>query len=326
MKTTRRQILPLLAAGAGLGMPGIAWAADAYPARPVRIIAPFPPGGAVDAVARKIAQKLTEQVGQQFFVENKTGATGTIGMAEAARAAPDGLTLLAIDSTYSMVPYVFRRLAWDHANGFSAITDSARGRTVLVVRANLPLRTYQDFIEHARQNPEKLTYGSGGIGSVLHFYAEGLQQAAGVKFFHVPYRGAGDAMIGMLSGQVDFAVAPTAATIEHVRGGTMRALAVTGTTRSTYLPDVPTFGEVGQPQFSPVYWTGLAAPARTPQEVIDRLRTEVVRAMDAPDMKEFLASQVAEPGGVSSDDFATLIREETERWRVVAAQAHIEQQ
>ncbi|MDB5377452.1 MAG: hypothetical protein JWR00_1898, partial [Rubritepida sp.] len=206
MKTTRRRILPLLAAGAGLASPSIA-RAQAYPARPVRIIAPFPPGGAVDAVGRKVAQKLTEQIGQQFFVENRTGATGTIGMAEAARAAPDGLTLLAIDTTYSMVPYVFRRLPWDHANGFSPITDSARGRTVLVVREGLPIRSYAEFVEHARQNPEKLSYGSGGIGSVLHFYAEGLLVAAGVRCLHVPYRGAGDAMIGMLASQVDFAVA-----------------------------------------------------------------------------------------------------------------------
>jgi tripartite-type tricarboxylate transporter receptor subunit TctC len=325
MKTTRRRILPLLAAGAGLASPSIA-RAQAYPARPVRIIAPFPPGGAVDAVGRKVAQKLTEQIGQQFFVENRTGATGTIGMAEAARAAPDGLTLLAIDTTYSMVPYVFRRLPWDHANGFSPITDSARGRTVLVVREGLPIRSYAEFVEHARQNPEKLSYGSGGIGSVLHFYAEGLLVAAGVRCLHVPYRGAGDAMIGMLASQVDFAVAPTAATIEHVRGGKMRALAVTGDTRSPFLPEVPTFAEVGQPQFSPVYWTGLAAPAGTPMEIILRLRAEVLRSFDAPDMKEFLASQVSEPGGSTSEDFARLIREETERWRSVAAQARIEQQ
>nr|WP_314070732.1 tripartite tricarboxylate transporter substrate-binding protein [uncultured Roseococcus sp.] len=325
MKTTRRQILPLFAATTCLGTPAIGYA-QTYPARPVRIIAPFSPGGAVDAVARKVAQKLTEQIGQQFFVENKTGATGTIGMAEVARAAPDGLTLLAIDTTYSMVPHVFHRLPWDHANGFAPITDSARGRTVLVVRDGLPIRTFSEFVDYARRNPEKLTFGSAGVGSVLHFYAEGLMMEAGIRCFHVPYRGAGDAMIAMLAGQIDFAVAPTAATIEHVRGGKMRALAVTGDSRSPFVPEVPTFAEVGQPQFSPMYWTGLAAPAGAPAAVTTRLRQEVLRSFEAEDMKDFLAAQVAEKGGLTPEDLTRLIRTETDHWGHVATQARIERQ
>jgi tripartite-type tricarboxylate transporter receptor subunit TctC len=326
MMVTRRGFATLATALAGGTRLGTAAAADTYPSRPVRIISPFPPGGAVDAVARKIAQKLSEQIGQQFFVENKTGATGTIGMGEAARAAPDGYTLLAIDTTYSMVPYVFRRLSWDHANGFAAITDTAWAPSVLVVRADSPLTTFDAFIDYARRNPEKLTYGSGGIGSVLHFYAEGLQQAASVRFFHVPYRGAGEAMIGLLSRQVEFAVAPTPATTEHVRGGQMRALALTGPHRSSVMPEVPTFREVGLSEFSPVYWTGLAVPTGTSAEIIDRLRSAVLRAMQATDMKEFLHSQVAEPGGKSSEDFARQIRDETELWRAVSARGHIEPQ
>ena len=324
MRLPRRALWPLLAATAA-ARPRPA-ASQAYPARPVRIIAPFPPGGAVDAVARKMAQRLTEQIGQQFFVENKTGATGTIGMGEAARAAPDGHTLLAIDTTYSMVPFVFRRLAWDHANGFAPISDSAWSPCVLVVRPGLGVDSFQAFTDRARREPEKLSYGSGGIGSVLHFYAEAVQQAAGVKLFHVPYRGAGEAMIGILSGQVDLAVAPTAATIEHVRGGHMRALAVTGPRRSTALPDVPTFAELGVPEFSPVYWTGLAAPVGTLAGIVSRLNAEMVRAMQALDMKEFLVAQVAEPGGTSPEAFGKLIRDETERWRTVAEREKIEPQ
>jgi len=325
MRMSRRELGTLLAAGMGAVGARMA-AAQGYPARPVRIISPFPPGGAVDAVARKVAQRLTEQIGQQFFVENKTGATGTIGMGEAARAAPDGHTLLAIDTTYSMVPYVFRRLSWDHANGFAAISDTAWMPCVLVVRSDSALNSFQTFTDRARREPEKLSYGSGGVGSVLHFYAEAVQQAAGVKLFHVPYRGAGEAMVGILSGQVDLAVAPTAATVEHVRGGQMRALAQTGPHRSAVLPDVPTFAELGVPEFSPVYWTGLAAPAGTPAEVVAKLNAEMVRSMGAPDMKEFLLSQVAEPGGTSPEAFAKLIRDETERWRVVATRARIEPQ
>jgi tripartite-type tricarboxylate transporter receptor subunit TctC len=325
MRMSRREFGPLLVSGAGVARARMA-AAQGYPTRPVRIIAPFPPGGAVDAVARKMAQRLTEQTGQQFFVENKTGATGTIGMGEAARAAPDGHTLLAIDTTYSMVPFVFRRLSWDHANGFAPISDSAWMSCVLVVRSDSALDSFRTFTDHARRNPEKLSYGSGGIGSVLHFYAEAVQQATDVKLLHVPYRGAGEAMVGILSRQVDLAVAPTAATIEHVRGGHMRALAQTGPRRSSALPDVPTFAELGASEFSPVYWTGLATPAGTPAEVVARLHTEVVRSMQAPDLKEFLVSQVAEPGGTSPEAFAKLVRDETERWRVVAARAKIEPQ
>ena len=234
--------------------------------------------------------------------------------------------MLAIDTTYSMVPFVFRRLAWDHAAGFAPISDSAWSPCVLVVRPGLGVDSFQAFIDRARREPDKLSYGSGGIGSVLHFYAEAVQQAAGVKLFHVPYRGAGEAMVGILSGQVDLAVAPTAATIEHVRGGHMRALALTGPQRSAALPNVPTFAESGVPDFSPVYWTGLAAPAGTPAGIVSRLNAEMVRATQAPDMKEFLVAQVAEPGGTSPDAFGKLIRDETERWRTVAERAKIEPQ
>ncbi|HEY4252442.1 MAG TPA: tripartite tricarboxylate transporter substrate binding protein [Roseomonas sp.] len=308
-----------------LAAPGVA-RAQAYPSRPVRVIAPFPPGGALDAVSRKIAQKLSEQMGQQFFVENRTGATGTIGMGEAARSAPDGLTLLAMDSTYPMVGTVFRRLSWDHEHGFAGITDTAWSPSVLVVRADAPWPDLPAFLADARAHPEQRIYGSGGIGSVLHFFAEGLAQAARVKFFHVPYRGAGDAMTGLLSRAVEFSVAPTPATIEHVRGGTMRALALTGPRRSALLPQVPTFAEQGLPEFSPVYWTGLGAPAGTPAAIIARLQQEVARAMQADDMKAFLTAQVAEPGGSPTETYAKLVRDETVHWREVAAQAGIEPQ
>jgi tripartite-type tricarboxylate transporter receptor subunit TctC len=320
MRMTRRGLAGLLATAA---LPALA---QTYPARPVRIISPFPPGGAVDAVARKMAQRLTEQMGQQFFVENRTGATGTIGMNEAARAAPDGTTLLAVDSTYTMVASVFRSLPWDHAHAFAAISDTAWAPTALVVRSDAPWSSYQAFIDHAKANPEKVTYGSGGIGSVLHLFAAGLEQAAGIRMFHVPYRGAGEAMTGLLSRQVECAVTPTPGPIEHIRSGQLKALALTGPARSAVLPEVPLFAELGLPQFNPVYWTGLAAPAATPAPIIARLQQEVVRAMEAPDMKEFLRAQVAEPGGRSSEDFARLIREETARWRQVATEAHIEPQ
>jgi tripartite-type tricarboxylate transporter receptor subunit TctC len=320
MSITRRALLasPLLATAAR--------AADGYPARPVRIIVPFPPGGALDALSRKVAMKLAEQIGQQFVIDNRTGATGTIGMGEASRAAPDGLTLLAVDSTYAMIPYVFKQLPWDYANGFQPISDSGRAASVLVVRKDASFATCRQLLDRAKQEPDKISYGSGGIGSVLHFATEAFQQAAGIRLFHVPYRGAGDAMIGLLSGQVDLALAPTPATIEHIRGGAMRALAVTGAQRASVLPEVPTLAECGVPGLEFVYWAGLSAPRGTPDAVIALLQAEMAKASQAPDMREFLAAQGAEPGGLSTADFSKLLREESGRWRDVAAIAKIEQQ
>ena len=320
-------VLSRRALGALLGAPLLpARAAEAYPARPVRIIVPFPPGGALDALTRKVAQALTDRTGQNFLIDNRTGATGTIGMGEAARAAPDGYTLLAVDSTYAMIPYVFRQLSWDHANGFLPISNGGTAASVLVVRKDAAFADCRQLLAAAKRSPEKISYGSGGIGSVLHFATEAFQQAAGIRLFHVPYRGAGDAMIGLLSGQVDLALAPTPATIEHVRGGQMRALAVTGAQRSSVLPEVPTLAECGVPGLEFVYWAGLAAPAGTPAPVIALLQAEIARAVQTPELRGFLATQGAEPGGLPTEAFAQLLREESGRWREVAARAGIEQQ
>jgi len=319
-----RRALPLLAATALAGTR--ADAQGTYPTRSVRIVVPFPPGGALDATSRKVAQRLTEQLGQSFFADNRTGAAGTIGMAEAARSPADGYTLLAMDSTYATIPAVFHRLPWDYDNAFSPIGDAAWMPSVLVVRSDSRFRDYQSLIAEARANPEKVSYGSGGVGSTVHFTTEAMQQEVGIRLFHVPYRGAGEAMVAVLSRQVDMALAPTAATIEHVRGGQMRALALTGPRRSNFLPDVPTFGELGHPNFAPVYRVGLAAPKGTPQPVIDRLNRELGRAIASQDMRDFLASSVAEAGGASSSEFAGLIRAEAEMWRTVGARAGIELQ
>jgi tripartite-type tricarboxylate transporter receptor subunit TctC len=327
MIMSRRGLLPL--AAATLSAPILSQAALAqggYPSRSVRIIVPFSPGGALDATSRKVAQRFSEQTGQQFFVENRTGAAGTIGMAEAARAAPDGLTLLAMDSTYATVPAVFRRLPWDYENGFAPIGDAAWMPSVLVVRNDSRFRDYQSLVEEARRDPEKVTYGSGGVGSTVHFTTEAFQQEVGIKLFHVPYRGAGEAMLAVLSRQVDMALAPTAATIEHVRNGQMRALALSGPRRSSFLPDVPTFGELGHPNFQPVYRAGLAAPKATPQPIVARLAEELQKALASQDMRDFLASSVAEPGGASPAEFAELIRQESLLWQRVAERAGMEKQ
>lgn len=323
MITSRRGLsgiagaLAVLAAGAAL-------ADDAYPSRPVRIVVAYPPGGAVDTIARKVAQELSGRMGQQFVVENKAGASGTMGAREVARSEPDGYSLLAIDNSYAMLPYVFAKLPWDHASDLVPITISAFSPIMVVVGKESRFTDLKGLLEHARQNPETLTYGTGGNGSATHFAAEAFQQAAGVKLYHVPYKGAGDAVVGVMSGDVDLITASPPSVMGNIRGGQMRALAISGTSRAPALPDVPTFAEAGLPQYSVLNWSGLAAPKGTPAEVVQKLQAGVAEALAEPDVEEFLASQGAEPGGMTSEAFARLMQEETARWREVAARAGFE--
>jgi tripartite-type tricarboxylate transporter receptor subunit TctC len=312
---------------AAVGAMSIAHAAHAaYPEKPVHIIVPYAPGGAVDVVARKIAQKLTEQTKQSFIVENKPGATGTIGTQAVARSPADGYTLLAIDNTYSVLPYVFKKLPWDHEKGLVPITVSMFAPVVLAVPAGTQFKDLAALTSYARANPEKLTYGSGGKGSAPHFTAEAFELASGTKLMHVPYKGAGEAMTGLISGQIDALFVSTPSAGSQIRSGRVLALAVSGNKRLATLPSVPTFGEAGVQNFNVMNWSGLAAPAGTPDAVISRLYEEVKKALASPDMKEFLGSMSAEPGGMEPDAFARLIKEETARWATVAKKADIERQ
>lgn len=297
-----------------------------YPEKPVRIVVAYAPGGAVDVVARKIAAKLSEQTGQQFFVENKAGATGTIGTQQVARTPPDGYNLLAIDNTYSLLPYVFKKLPWDHDRAFIPITVTMFTPVLMVVPADSQFKDLAALVAYAKANPEKVTFGSGGNGSTLHFAGEAFQQAAGIKMTHVPYKGAGEAMVGLISGQIDTMLPSTPTAASQIKGGKVRALAVSGSKRLAQFPDIPTFAEAGAPGFAMVNWSGLAVPAGTPKEIVARLQAEVRKALDTPDMKEFLAGMSAEPGGMDPEAFAKLIRDETARWAKVAEKMSIERQ
>ena len=323
MATSRRGLCCAAGALAVLTC-GLAVAQDAYPSRPVRIVVAYPPGGAVDTIARKIAQKLSEQMGQQFVVENKPGASGTIGAREVARAESDGHTLLAIDNSYAMLPYVFAKLPWDHASDLVPITISAYSPIMVVVGEGSQFKDLAGLLEYARQNPEKLTFATGGNGSATHFAAEAFQQTAGIKLYHVPYKGAGDAVVGVMSSDVDMITASPPSVMGNIRGGQMRALAISGAERAPALPDVPTFAEAGLPQYNVLNWSGLAAPKGTPPEVIEKLQAGVAKALTEPDMQEFLISQGAEPGGMTPEAFAQAMQEEIARWREVATGAGFE--
>jgi len=315
-------LLAIAAALAGLATPAVA----AYPDKPVRIVVPNPPGGAVDVVTRKVAQKLTVQTGQSFVVENKPGASGTIGTTQVVNAPADGYTLLANDNSYTTLPYVFKKLNWDHQNALVPIAPFAFSPVVLGVKADSRFKDLASLISYAKAHPGEVTFGTGGPGSSPHFAAEAFQQAAGIKLMHVPYKGAGEAMIGLLGGSVDLLVVSTPTALAPVKGNQMRLLGISGKSRVDVFPDVPTFAEAGVPTFNLFNWSGLAAPKGTPKEVIARLQAEVQKALQAPDMKDFLAQMGSQPGNLDSPAFAQLIERETAQWASVAQKANIEKQ
>ena len=313
-------LLPFTLA-ATLGMP--LWAQPAWPDKPVRIVVPYAAGGTTDFAARQVAQKLTEQTGQSFFVENKTGASGTIGSNFVAKAAPDGNTLLTNDTTYAMLPAIFKKLPWDHAADLIPVTTLAITPVVLVVPAQSPFKTVADLIAHAKSHPGQLNFGSGGAGSSTHLAGEVFKKEAQVFMTHIPYKGAGDAMLALMGNQVDVLITASPTAIPVVKGGKVRALATTGDKRLAGLPAVPTFKEAGLPGFTVVNWFGLAAPKGTPAGVVQKLQQEVAKAMTDPALQERFAQQGAQPGGLPSANFAALVEKEIAAWSAIAQSAGV---
>ena len=303
-----------------------AHAQAAYPSKPVKIVVPYPPGGAVDQVTRRIAQKLTEQTGQSFFVENKAGATGTIGAMQVARAPGDGYTLLANDTTYSILPQVFKKLPWDYAQDLLPVAGFNFAPTAVVVAADSPFKTLGDLVAHSQANPGKLNYGTGGAGTMPHFATEALQGASGLKSTHVPFKGAGEATLALLGGTIDFQIASTPGVMGQVRGGKVRLLAVSGEQRLKALPNVPTFAQAGAPGYKVVNFTGLWAPKGTPEAVLETLRKEVAKAMASADVQAFADDLGAVPGVVSGPAFADKLKADAQLWEAVAAKVGIEKQ
>lgn len=300
--------------------------ADSWPSKPVKIIVPYPPGGAVDTVTRKMASKLQEQTGQSFVVENKPGATGTIGVSQVARSTPDGYTLVANDTTYALLPHIFKKLPFDYAQDLVPVAGFVFSPMGLVVKADSRFRTLADLLTEARAAPEKLTYGTGGAGTTPHFVSEALGIATNAKFLHIPFKGAGEVTLALLSGTIDFQLASTSGVMGNVTSGKARLLAVSGTKRTAALPDVPTFDEAGVKNFGLVNFTGLWAPKGTPQVVVDRLQKEIATAMASADMKSFAQSIASEPGYWSAEAFRKELAERTTYWGKVAANTAFERQ
>lgn len=322
LKTSRRTALLLLT----VALPTYSAAADVYPSKPVKIVVPYAPGGAVDVVTRKMAQKLTEQTGQSFYVENRAGATGTIGALQVSKSASDGYTLMANDTTFSLLPHIFKKLPFDYAQDLVPVGAYIFAPMGLAVNAPSKFKTLHELVAEAKAHPNKVTYGSGGAGTTPHFATEALGLAAGVNFMHVPFKGAAEATQAVLSNTIDMQIASTTGLMGNVKGGKLRLLAVSGERRLTALPDVPTFSEAGVPWPGVVNWTGMWAPKGTPPDVMARLQKEISAAMATTDMKTFAEGMGAEPRQVGAETFARMLKESTDSWGKVAANTSFERQ
>lgn len=295
----------------------------AYPAKPLRIIVGFTPGGVPDIVARVAAQKLGEAWQQPVTVENRLGAGSNIAAQAVALAAPDGYTLLSVSSAHAVAPAIYPKLPFDPLKDFAGITLAATGPALVIVAPELNVKSMADLIVLARAQPGKLNYSSAGIGSGSHFAVELLRAQTGIDVVHVPYKGIPEALTETMAGRVQFFISPYASAINLVKEGKARAIAVTGTTRMPDLPDLPTVAESGAPGYKWVFWYGLLAPAKTPKPILDRLNAEIARMLRAPDVKQRFGPLGIEPVTSSGEEFDRLIAEEVASFTRIARAANI---
>ncbi len=288
--------------------------AQPYPTRPIRFIAPYVPGGGVDFVARVVATKLSETIGQQVIVENRPGGGTNIGSEAVARAAPDGYTLLIGGVPNTVNTVFFKKLPYDVVKDFAPVSQMTTAPNILAVHPSLPVRNAKDLIALAKKRRGELTFASAGIGSSNHLSGELFRVMAGVEIIHVPYKGGGAAVTDLLAGQVSMYFGTTPSTVPHVRTGKLRALAVTSLKRSRAAPDVPTMDEAALPGFENAAWHGLLAPAATPQPVIDKLHSEVVRVLRLPDIIERMAAQGVDVIGSTPAALAAFIKQDLAKY------------
>ena len=299
-------------------------AAQAWPAKSVRIVVPFPPGGSTDIVARIVAQKLGERLGQSMVIENRGGAGGTLGAAQVAKAAPDGYTLLvASTSTHVVAPGVYPKLEYDPVKDFAPVSLMAVSPYLLVVNPALPAKSVKELVELARKQPGKLNYASAGVGSTTHLTMEMLKAVSNTYMLHIPYNGNGPAGTAVISGQVEILFGSLPALLAHAKGGRVRALAVGTLARAPSMPEVPTVAESGYPGFDASLWLAVMAPAGTPQPIIDRLHKEIVTVVQAADTRALLDKAGAEPLTSSPAELAALVRDGVAKYAKIIKTAGI---
>jgi len=322
VKLPRREFLYLAAGAAALPAVSRIALAQAYPARPVRVVAPFAAGGAADILARLIGQWLSERLGQPFVIENRPGAGGNVGTEVVVRASPDGYMLLLIGSFNTINTTLYDKLNFNFIRDIAPVAAIIRQPLVMAVHPSVPAKTVPEFIAHAKANPGKINMASGGTGSTPHVAGELFQMMTGVRMIHVPYRGAGLALVDLLAGQVQVYFVQTAASIKYIRTGQLRPLAVATATRSEALPDIPTVDEF-VPGYEASAWQGIGAPKNTPAEIIDRLNKEINAGLADPKLKTRLADFGGVPMPMKPADFGKFITDETEKWAKVIRTANI---
>ncbi len=326
IKTSRRFVLrfaatALVAAAAAVSQPAFA---QAWPAKPVKFVVPFPPGGSVDPLARLLGVRLTESLGQQFIVENKPGASGSIGTAYVAKSPPDGYTFVVVFDTHAVNPSLIPNMPFDTLKDLSPVMLVGTAPMAIVTAPSKPYKTFADVIRAAKAKPDAINYGSVGSGSLGHLSMMIVQQQGGFKAVHVPYKGGGPMMTDAIGGQLETGIASVAAVGANVKGSKLRAVATTGEKRSHTMPDVPTLQEQGFPGFSAVAWWGILAPAGTPKPIVDKLNGELAKALNEPALKKQLTEQLGMDLVVSSPDgLQKWIVGETDRWTKVVKENNV---
>lgn len=304
----------------GLGPAGIVAAQD-YPTRPIRLVVPFAPGGGTDLLARTVAQKLNEAWGQTVVVDNRSGGTGAVGSVLVAQAAPDGYTLLLVtSSTHAISPNFFRKPPYDPVRDFSPVSLIANAPEILVVHPSVPATSIKELVALARAKPDTLNYASAGTGTIGHMAAELFKVVTGVKITHVPYKGTGDAIREVLGGQVQIIIGAPGAVIQHIRSGKLRALGAATRQRLPELKDIPTFAESGYPAVEASNWYAILSTAGTPSAVVNKLNREIVRTMQAHEIKEMILRQGYEATTSTPEALGILIKGDLAKWNKVVRQ------
>jgi tripartite-type tricarboxylate transporter receptor subunit TctC len=321
MPTWKRAALALVLAAQCLA--GAALAAD-YPGKAIKLVVPYAPGGGADSVARIVAKKVSENIGQAIVIENKGGAGSIVGTEIVAKAEPDGYTLLLGQSgPISINPAVYKTLPYDPVKDFAPVTMTTAYPYILVVNSELPAKSLQEFVALAKSKPGAMNYGSTGVGAANHLVAELFNSKAGLKMTHVPYRGTALAVGDLLGGQLTMVFGDPISVLPHIKSGKLRALAVTSLHRSPIAPEVPTVAESGYPGFEALAWHGILAPARTPPAIVRKLNEEIAKALGDPETRTLLVNQAMQTVGSTPEEFAAFIQKDIAIWKAVAAAANV---